>query len=149
MKTSQRAGAEDSVTIRFESLCRRLSAWKSQAKPGDKLVQDSDYLFRKSFDTCLAALNLHTWGFPFYSLRRGGATMYFTRNPQMDWLRLMGRLSSDRTVRMYVNDGLAELAQMRYDVRTEPLKKPHLAYHARTRLEHAYGMRVRGRGAQR
>ena len=94
-KTSQRAGAADSVTIRFVSLCRRLGAWKSQAKPIDKLVQESDYLFRKSFDSCLAALRLHTWGFRPYSLRRGGATMYFSRNPQMDWPRLMGRWSSD------------------------------------------------------
>ena len=28
-KTSQRTGAADSVTIRLESLCRKLSAWKS------------------------------------------------------------------------------------------------------------------------
>ena len=72
--------------------------------------------------------------------------MYFAKNPQMDWLRLMGRWSSDRTVRVYVNDGLAQLAEMRYDIRKPPLHSCYLAFHAQTRLEHASGMSLRGRG---
>ena len=145
-KTSQRTGAADSVTIRLESLCRKLSAWKSRSKPGDKLVPVSDYHFRKAFDSSLTALRMQSWGFRPYSLRRGGATMYFAKNPQMDWLRLMGRWSSDRTVRVYVNDGLAQLAEMRYDIRKPPLHSCYLAFHAQTRLEHASGMSLRGRG---
>ena len=123
-KTSQRAGAADSVTTRVESLCRRFFVWKSQAIS----LKTNLFKNRTTFSARALTHALPHWTF----IRRGGATMYFTRNPQMDWLRSMGRWSSDRTVRIYVNDGLAQLAQMRYDVRTDPLKKPHLAYHART-----------------
>ena len=86
------------------------------------LVAVSSYLFRKAFDQGLEALGLSIGGFRPYSLRRGGATMYFTKNPSVDWLRVAGRWSSDRTVRMYVNDGLARLAEMQYDVSKPPLR---------------------------
>ena len=111
-KTSQRTGAQDSVTIRVQEVCERLRKWKASVPSRTPLVPMSDYLFRKAFDQGLEALGLSSGGFRPYSLRRGGATTYFTKHPSMDWLRLMGRWSSDRTVRVYVNDGLARLAEM-------------------------------------
>lgn len=127
-KTSQRTGAQDSVTIRVLHVCQQLRKWKQSMPLKTPLVTVSDYLFRKSFDQGLHALGLSTGGFRPYSLRRGGATMYFTKNPSMDWLRLMGRWSSDRTVRVYVNDGLARLAEMHYDVSKPPLRAYFSSY---------------------
>ena len=110
-KTSQRTGALDSVTIRVQHVCERLRKWKQSVPLKTPLVAMSSYVFRKSFDQGLEALGQSTGGFRPHSLRRGGATMYFTKNLSMDWLRLMGRWSSHSTVRVYVNDGLARMAR--------------------------------------
>ena len=140
-KTSQRAGAADSVTTRVESLCRRLFVWKSQA------ISLETNLFKNR--TTFSARTL-THAVPHWTFIRGGLDRIACVEPQCILPGILKWIGSVRWVgvRIYVNDGLAQLAQMRYDVRTEPLKKPHLAYHARTRLERAYGMRVGGTGVQ-
>ena len=135
-KTSQRLGTADSVTVCGSEICHRLPTWKNSARPDDKLIAMSDYLFRKVFDEALRALSMESWGFRPYGLGRGGATMYFSKNPRLDYLRLLGRWSSDKTVRVYINDGLAQLAQMEFNVHKTPFQRFFLAYHAQTRLVH-------------
>ena len=50
-KTSQRTGAEDSMTLRVDFVCRALAKWKSQVSPQTFLVPFSSYIFRQQFDS--------------------------------------------------------------------------------------------------
>ena len=81
-KTSQRSGTDDSVTLRVGHVCRALAQWKQTVSPFAFLIPFSSYLFRKHFQGGLERLKmLDQWGFRPYSLRRGGATMYFRFPP--------------------------------------------------------------------
>lgn len=142
-KTSQRSGASDSVTFQVKPVCIRLKRWKERSNSTDLLVP-SEYHFRQSFDKALEALKLDGWAFRPYSLRRGGATMYFRKRLSLDYVKLMGRWASDRTVRVYINDGLAQLASMQVDVHKPPLKQYFSRYLHQQRLDH--GMISRGSG---
>ena len=121
-KTSQRVGASDSVTLSVGPVCARLKAWKERSNSTRFLVA-SEYQFRRDFAAALQALGLDAWAFRPYSLRRGGATMFFRKGTSLDKVKLLGRWASDRTVRIYINDGLAQLASMQYDVHRPPLKQ--------------------------
>ena len=132
-KTSQRAGAADSVTVRIAHTCQQLQKWKVSHKPEDFLVPASPYLFRKLFREGLLALGLEQGNFRPYSLRRGGATMYFRKNSSFDFVRQLGRWNSDRTARIYLNDGLARLAAMTFDALKPPIRAFFLAHQARLR----------------
>ena len=93
------------------------------------LVPVSECVFRKAFEEAASALQVSAWGFRPYSLRRGGATMHWRKNPNMDVIRHMGRWSSERTARLYIQDGLARLAEMHFQV-SKPLavvKAPRFA----------------------
>ena len=127
-KTSQRSGTHDSVTLRVAPVCERLQRWKQQAQPTTFLVPVSEFLFRKAFDEALSALQVSAWGFRPYSLRRGGATMYWRKNPNMDAIRHLGRWSSDRTARLYIQDGLARLAEMHFQISKPPLRQFYSLY---------------------
>ena len=142
-KTSQRVGASDSVTLSVGPVCARLKAWKERSNSTRFLVA-SEYQFRRDFAAALQALGLDAWAFRPYSLRRGGATMFFRKGTSLDKVKLLGRWASDRTVRIYINDGLAQLASMQYDVHRPPLKQFFSRYFERQRLDH--GMTARGRG---
>ena len=48
-----------------------------------------------------------------YSIRRGGATHHFHLNGNMSATVVRGRWSSAKTARIYIEDGLASLAQVR------------------------------------
>ena len=134
-KTSQRSGTDDSVTLRVGHVCRALAHWKQAVAPSAFLIPFSSYLFRKHFQEGLERLKLGQWGFRPYSLRRGGATMYFQKNPSFDAVRQLGRWSSDRTARIYLNDAMASLALMRLDVTSKPLALPFQWYHRQLRLD--------------
>ena len=127
-KTSQRSGVADSVTLRVSPVCQRLLTWKQKSKPRAPLVNVSEYRFRKAFDEALTALGLKAWGFRPYSLRCGGATMYWRKNPNMDAIRLLGRWSSDRTARIYIQDGMSRLAEMQFSCADSPLREFYSVY---------------------
>ena len=68
---------------------------------------------RKKFAACLEACGLSDHQFRPYSLRRGGATCYFSRYGSLDRLLLLGRWQAAKTARVYINEGLATLAEFR------------------------------------
>ena len=47
-----------------------------------------------------------------YSLRRGGATFWFSRHLNLDKLIIAGRWQAVKTARVYINEGLAVLAEL-------------------------------------
>lgn len=148
-KGGQRTGAAESVTITEADTLRRLWQWKQAISPGTKLC-DAPHKWRKMFQTTVEALGLEQYQYRPYSLRRGGATFYFQRHGQLDRLLLQGRWQSSKTARLYINSGLAILAETELNLapharmfhkqflRTKSLPLPQ--------LEHAIHGRAGGSG---
>ena len=125
-KGGKRAGAAESVTLHVEELLRRLWRWKQLSKAGELLVS-SPYRWRSMFSECLTALKLDSFGFRPYSLRRGGSTFWFQKRQSLDKLLIMGRWQAARTARIYLNEGLAMIAELSLPMKT---LKPFLTvYH--------------------
>ena len=110
-KGGKRTGAAESVTVTVAEVIRRLSQWKRSTSPGSVLTP-SPYTWRKKFSAALSALGLEQWDFRPYSLRRGGATFWFSQHGSLDRILLQGRWMAARTARTYLNEGLAVLTEM-------------------------------------
>ena len=119
-KAGKRQGAAESVTIQVEDVCRRLFQWKNHVK-GTAHLTGSPYSWRKTFNDTLHALGLNKVDFRPYSLRRGGATHFFSTQGMFDKLLVLGRWQSAKTARIYVNQGLSVLAEL--DVPLNPFAK--------------------------
>ena len=111
-KGGKRTGASESVTIHVSEVLRRLWQWCSAQNPTTKLVP-SIHRWRELFRQCLVALEIDTFGFRGYSLRRGGATFWFGKHSSFDKLLVQGRWMSAKTARVYLNEGLALLADLK------------------------------------
>ena len=110
-KAGKRQGAAESVTIHVEDVCRRLFQWKQTVRKNASLTGAS-HSWRKTFNQTLEAVGLTQVDFRPYSLRRGGATHFFTSQGTFDKLLVLGRWQSAKTARIYVNQGLAVLAEL-------------------------------------
>ena len=111
-KGGKRHGSAESITLYGEDVCRRLFQWVQTARASDSLTGAS-HVWRKKFSDTLQALAFHTWDFRPYSLRRGGATHQFRQHGAFDKLITQGRWLSVKTARLYINEGLAVLAELR------------------------------------
>ena len=109
-KGGRRAGAAESVTISEEETLRRFWQWKQATNPGTALCP-APHRWRKMFNDTIFSLGLSEYQYRPYSLRRGGATFYFQRHGQLDRLLIQGRWQSSKTARLYINSGLATLAE--------------------------------------
>eukprot|EP00438_Fugacium_kawagutii_P009751 Skav227713 [mRNA] locus=C9067861:511:1566:+ [translate_table: standard] len=109
-KSGRRQGAEESVTITVHEVTRRLFQWKQSRITW---LVPSAYQWRVKFNQYLEATGLKTFDFRPYSLRRGGATFWFTRHGSFDRLLVQGRWSAIKTAKIYINSGLATLAELR------------------------------------
>ena len=125
-KGGKRAGASESVTIHVSEVLRRLWHWKKQAKPGQLLVPSGSQ-WRTQFAKCLSALHLASFSFRPYSLRRGGSTFWFQKHASFDKLLVMGRWQASRTARIYLNEGLAMMAELQLP--PKHLRSFQLVYH--------------------
>ena len=109
-KGGKRTGASESVTIRVDEILRRLWQWK--LSQGMRKLVPSPCAWRILFAKCLTALNVEDKGFRPYSLRRGGATFWFQKHGSFDKLLVAGRWQAAKTARIYLNEGLAVLAEL-------------------------------------
>ncbi len=107
-----RRGAAESVSVELDWLVVALKAW-AQSEPGPLVVNETLRKFRELFAQGLVALNCGEWGFAPYSLRRGGATELCHRFGALGRVTLRGRWAQPATARIYINYGLATLAEMR------------------------------------
>ena len=110
-KAGKRQGAAETVTIHVEDVCRRLHQWKHDVSGRTKLAP-SNYGWRKMFNDTLKAVGFQHVDYRPYSLRRGGATHYFTFQGSFDKLLVLGRWQSIKTARIYVNEGLSVLTNI-------------------------------------
>ena len=115
-KSGQRTGALEAVTIQNSNLVLWLQMWvavrRKQAGKCAKLWPDTPAAFRKAFAVLLRQFELDEFGFKPYSMRRGGATAFFTKTGSMELTLSRGRWGSAKVARLYLNDGLAALADI-------------------------------------
>ena len=110
-KGGKRVGAAESVTISVLEVARRLAQWKRSTSLAT-LLTPPPYAWRKEFADALSALSLDDWQFRPYSLRRGGATFWFSKHGSLDRILLQGRWMAAKTARTYLNEGLAVLTSI-------------------------------------
>ena len=111
-KGGKRAGAAESITIDLEQPLQWIWSWLHQV-PAHTPLCSTPVNWRKSFNDTLVALKLDSCDFRPYSLRRGGATFWFQKWGSLDRLMLLGRWHAAKTCRIYVNEGLALLTEMK------------------------------------
>eukprot|EP00435_Cladocopium_sp_Y103_P018568 s1259_g4.t1 len=107
-KGGKRQGAAESVILGYEPAVHLVKRWKQLATLATPLVRSSAH-WRKLFNECLTSLGIEDFMFRPYSLRRGGATYWFGKHQSLDRLLVQGRWASQRTARIYINEGLAML----------------------------------------
>ena len=82
-----------------------IRAWKAFCSPATSLTP-SPAKWRALFNSCLEGLGIQSLGFRPYSLRRGGATYWFQRHQNLDRILLQGRWHTQKSARIYLNEGL-------------------------------------------
>ena len=131
-KAGKRHGAAESVVLGVEHAVTLVKRWKQLASSSTPFTP-SPAKWRTLFADCLQALGLQDYGFRPYSLRRGGATWWFSKHQSLDRILIQGRWSAIKTARIYLNEGLAMLARTSIDL-TIPQRKSYLkVYHATLR----------------
>ena len=110
-KSGKRMGAAESVTLTVELALIWLCKWKNSARPHEPLCE-TPAQWRSKFNECVQAVGLQDLGLRPYSLRRGGATYWFSKHGSLDRVIVLGRWAAAKTARIYINDGMATLAEM-------------------------------------
>ena len=136
-------GAAESVTLSSADALKWLWAWKVANKPHASLCP-ANSAWRKLFSTCLQALALDPFQFRPYSLRRGGATFWFSRHGNLDKLMIAGRWQAIKTARVYINEGLAVLAELHLP--RNKLKPFTHVFHSGVRPQHLSANKRRKQG---
>ena len=112
-KGGKRQGAAESVVLGHEPAVLLVKQWKTLTVASTPLAR-SPGSWRGLFTECLEALDLGQFGFRPYSLRRGGATFWFSKHQSLDRILVQGRWQAQKTARIYINEGLAILAGMKF-----------------------------------
>ena len=143
-KGGKRAGAAESVTLSSADALKWLWLWKT-SKPHANLCPTNNK-WRQLYSACLTALALDPFQFRPYSLRRGGATFWFSRRGNLDKLMIAGRWQAVKTARVYINEGLAVLAELHLP--KHKLRPFTQVFHSGIRLQHlsANKRKTGGRG---
>ena len=124
-KTGKRQGAAESVTLTEKHVLSLLWEWKGRASKHSFLTE-KPHIWRSRFQECLGSLKLTPWGLRPYSLRRGGATHLFVRCGSLDRVLLTGRWTAVKTAKIYINSGLAMLADL--EIPTKLLRPFHKTF---------------------
>eukprot|EP00435_Cladocopium_sp_Y103_P065105 s581_g27.t1 len=107
-KGGKRQGAAESVILGYEPAVLLVKKWKALASSSTPLAKSPAH-WRGLFSECLEALKVSKFEFRPYSLRRGGATFWFSKHQSMDRIMVQGRWQAQKTARIYINEGLAIL----------------------------------------
>eukprot|EP00971_Amphidinium_carterae_P110487 2188676-Amphidinium_carterae.1 len=110
-KSAERTGHLESVTISDSWLGKVLYCHLRSLADSDLLSTVSPAVQRQRLTSALRALSLSP-DIRWYSLRRGGATAMYQSGSEFASIAVRGRWANARTVRVYINDGLALLHDM-------------------------------------
>ena len=116
-KGGKRQGAAESATLSVVEALQLLWKWKKANPPNTPLCPPA-HQWRAKFSDALKALKLEEFGFRPYSLRRGGATHWFRHHGSLDKLLIQGRWAAPKTAKLYINEGLAILAELKIPERS-------------------------------
>lgn len=83
---------------------------------GQKLWPHSAQAFRDKFESYMRFFNIEHLKMKPYSLRRGGATFLLQEGLPLDCILLRGRWKSLGVARLYLEDGLAQIPQLRVPI---------------------------------
>lgn len=108
----KRRGAAESVALGIEQGVLPTRHWKKVASSSFP-VATSPGRWRALFSETLKALGLSEFHFRPCLLRRGGATWWFEKRHSLDRILVQGRWLANKTARIYINEGLAMMAQTR------------------------------------
>ena len=111
-KGGKRQGAAESATLGVVDALTLLWQWK-RSVPANTPLCPPPHKWRKTFADAVASLKLENYGFRPYSLRRGGATHWFRHHGSFDKLLVQGRWAAPKTAKVYINEGLAILAEIK------------------------------------
>ena len=126
-KGGKRMGVAESVTLTHDLALRFLRQWM-QLTSDTQGFCSSPAQWRATFSQGLQELKLSDFEFRPYSLRRGGATWYFSKYNSLDRVMVMGRWQAARTARIYLNESLATLAEMHFKPHNVRLSPFHLTF---------------------
>jgi len=114
-KSGNRFGTKELVVIECPVAARFM--WKifGHLNGNDPLADFSLHKFRAAFNIILTTLDLQGFGFNLYSFRRGGATADFLRHGSAEKTLLRGRWQNLATARLYLQEGVAALVDIRID----------------------------------
>ena len=110
-KGGKRLGGAESCVVGYDLVVKFLVQWKAIAGATTGFATKPAQ-WRSLFNQCLETLKLQQYQFRPYSLRRGGATWWFSRHHSLDKILLQGRWQAPKTARTYINEGLAVLAEL-------------------------------------
>ena len=110
-EAGKRAGVQESVSLGHDTVFRYVQHWTHLTSPPHKLCP-SPPRWRKLFKLCVSSLQLESLELRPYSLRRGGATWWFSQHGNLDRVMILGRWQAQKTARLYLNESRAILAEM-------------------------------------
>ena len=111
-KTGKRKNSGEMVVLQSRiATCYLRLACRGLA-PRDSLLRDGPPAFRHLFRNLVDFFELPGL-FAVYSLRRGGATYDFLQHNSMERTLLRGRWTSTSTARIYIQDTIATISQLR------------------------------------
>ena len=111
-KGGKRKGCQEHVIIDDGNLVQMLAASVDDLQPGDYLFGASEHTFRQTFKNDIKALGL-SGSYKPYSFRRGGATHLYRSSANLSAVTTRGRWASSRTARIYIDEAMSELAELR------------------------------------
>ena len=122
-KSGLRFNMDESVALYDQELHRlwELCLLDRELQPSDFIWHRSGTKFRDLFHEGVEALQLQQMGFQPYSIRRGGATHSFATSLALDRVILRGRWRSLAVARIYLEDGQAQLANIRLSQKQKSL----------------------------
>ena len=116
-KSGQRHGAQEMVSPTDPSILEFLRIFLAERRLQGALASpiwtQSPSCFRKRFNELMGIFGMSQLCFRPYSLRRGGATAFFTRCQSMEATLLRGRWSSSKVAKIYISDALAHLPSIK------------------------------------
>ena len=127
-KGGRRHGAAESVILGYESAVTLVKQWKLSASVAAPLA-NTPAQWRALFSQCLQELNLTRFDFRPYSLRRGGATLWFGKHQSLDQILVQGRWHTQKSARIYINEGLSTLASMKIPVNCPSILPYYNVFH--------------------
>ena len=111
-KTSSRKSGDEVVVVESSLAVKWLKRACANKGPEDKVLQMGPYTFRRLFNEIKLLLGCPD-GISVYSLRRGGATWSFLNHGSMERTLLRGRWSSSATARIYLQDAVAGVSDLK------------------------------------